>query len=190
MRRALVGLVGLLLMVTGCGGPAASVPEETPPSPFQSCPAEHARTGASTVTGGELVPDLVLPCFVGGEPVSLRTLGQPAVLNLWASSCGPCRDEMPALQHFADDLAGRVLVLGVVTGDTRSAAAWAGADFGVHYPSLFDPDSKLLKALGRNAIPVSVFVDAQGVVRYVDVSGSLTETEFKQLATDHLGLST
>lgn len=194
MRRAVVGLVALVaLLLAGCGAPAPDVPEEVAPSPFQPCPAPAtapATVPASAPAGPDLVPDLALPCFVGGQAVSLRTLGQPAVINLWSSWCGPCRDEMPELQRFADATSGRVLVLGVVTQDTRNAAAFAAADFGAHYPSLWDPDRQLQKALGRNAIPVTLFVDAQGVVRHVDMSGALTQAEFTQLATEHLGLST
>jgi thiol-disulfide isomerase/thioredoxin len=193
MRRAVVGLVALLaLLLAGCQATAPDVPEETAPTPFQPCPAPVTPPGspAPAAAAAELVPDVALPCFVGGQAVSLRALGQPAVINLWASSCGPCRDEMPELQRFADQTAGRVLVLGVITYDTRDAAAYAAADFGVRYPSLFDPDRTLLKALGRSAIPITLFVDAHGAVRHLDVSGALTQAELSQLATEHLGLST
>jgi thiol-disulfide isomerase/thioredoxin len=191
MRRALVGLVALLaVLLAGCGAPAPDVPDEPVPTPFQPCPAAAGAPAPVPPPAAELVPDVALPCSVGGQAVPLRSLGQPAVINLWASSCGPCREEMPELQRFADATAGRVLVLGVITGDTRDAAAFAAADFGVRYPSLFDPDRKLLKALGRNAIPVTLFVDAQGAVRHLELSGALTEAEVTALATEHLGLST
>ena len=196
MRRAVVGLMALVaLLLAGCGAPAPDVPapdvtEEVAPSPFQPCPATAPASSAPPPAGAALVPDVALPCFVGGQAVSLRALGQPAVINLWSSSCAPCRDEMPELQRFADETAGRILVLGVITADTRNAAAFAGADFAVHYPSLWDPDRQLLKALGRNAIPVTLFVDAQGVVRHLDMSGALTQAEFARLAIEHLGLST
>jgi cytochrome c biogenesis protein CcmG/thiol:disulfide interchange protein DsbE len=54
-------------------------------------------------------------------------------------------------------------VLGVNTDDTRTAAAWAAADFGVSFPSVFDPDGTLKAGLGRTAIPVTLFVDSAGM---------------------------
>ena len=63
-------------------------------------------------------------------------------------------------------------MLGVVTGDTWSRAAYAGADFGVRFPSVFDPDQQLQRALGRNVLPVTLFVDADGQCGAIDTSGS------------------
>jgi hypothetical protein len=48
----------------------------------------------------------------------------------------------------------------------------------------------LLKALGRPGIPITLFVDQNGVVRHLDMSGSLTYDKVTALASDHLGLST
>lgn len=136
------------------------------------------------------MPDLTLPCFTGSAPVALARLGRPAVINLWASYCEPCRTELPALQDFADAAGDRVQVLGVVTGDTWAKAAYAGQDFGVRFPSVFDPDRTLLSALGRNALPVSIFVDGSGMVRHIDMSGTLTAQTVRALAAEHLGITT
>ena len=123
------------------------------------------------------------------EPVALARIGQPVVINLWASWCGPCRDELPALQAFADEAGDRVLVLGVASGDGWDAAAWAGIDFGARYPNLFDPDGTLQTALGRSNLPVTLFVAADGSVRATDVSGALTLEKLRALAVEHLGFS-
>jgi len=173
--------------------PGLPVPpaETPPPSPFAACPAV-ATSASSAPPSGDL-PDVTLACFTGGETVSLRALvagvGKPMVINLWASYCGPCRAEMPAFQAFADELGDRVLVLGVDTADGWSAGAWAGIGFGGHYPNLYDPDGAVLKALGRNALPVSLFVAADGSVQATDVSGKLTLDKLHDLAAANLGLS-
>jgi thiol-disulfide isomerase/thioredoxin len=191
--RAIAPLVVLLAVAAGCTEPAEPTPEAAPASPFQTCP-ETAGSGPAgpdnTPAQGDPLPPLTLPCFTGGAPVALTELGKPAVINLWASYCAPCRTELPQLQAFADETAGRVQVLGVVTGDAWSRAAYAGADFGVRFPSVFDPDRQLLRALGRNALPVTLFVAGDGSVRMVDMTGALTLDKLRGLARDHLGVST
>jgi hypothetical protein len=53
---------------------------------------------------------------------------------------------------------------------------------------LFDPSSRLQKALAQPVLPVTLFVDANGAVRHVDRSGALTLPELVDLVHQHLGL--
>jgi thiol-disulfide isomerase/thioredoxin len=131
----------------------------------------------------------VLPCFTGGEPIALGGLGQPAVINLWASWCAPCRKELPEFQKFADAHGDRVLVLGVDTFDTRTAGASAGSGFGAHYPNLFDPDKKLQQAVNAPGLPMTIFLDAHGSVKHTDATGALTAEKLSALATQYLGVT-
>jgi thiol-disulfide isomerase/thioredoxin len=132
---------------------------------------------------------LTLPCFAGGAPVQLAALGRPAVLNLWASWCAPCRTELPVMQRFADASGGSVAVLGVVTGDTRDAAAAFAEDVGVTYPSVFDKDSALQRSgLMPLVLPVTLFVDAQGRVRHVEASSISDLSTLDSLAGQYLGV--
>jgi thiol-disulfide isomerase/thioredoxin len=185
----MVAVLAGLLAVAGCGSEGGQspvfTPEPSPTSPFAPCPppvSESLAPAPAPLAG------ITLPCFTGGEPVALDRLGRPAVINLWASWCPPCRDELPELQAFADEMGDRVLVLGVVTDDRWSAAAWAGIEFGAHYPNLFDPDKTLLTALGRGALPVTLIVEADGSIAATDVSGSLTVPELRALVSENLGL--
>jgi thiol-disulfide isomerase/thioredoxin len=185
--RAFVPLLVLLALATGCNAVPEPTPEPSPASPFQSCPETVDQVG--TPPQGDHLPALTLPCFTGGTPVALSRLGKPAVINLWASYCPPCRTELPQLQAFADEMGDRVQVLGVVTRDSWSRAAYAGEDFGVRFPTVFDPDRQLQQALGRNVLPITLFVAADGSVRAIDTSGALTLDKLRGLARDHLGIS-
>lgn len=156
-------------------------PEAT--SPFAACPP----AAAAPASGPEAVPAVTLPCFTGGEPVALNRLGRPMVINLWASWCPPCRRELPALQSFADEAGDKVLVFGVVTDDRWNSAAWVADELGVRFPAVFDPGSTFKAALGRPALPVTLFVAADGSVRATDVSGELTLETVRALASEHLG---
>ena len=115
------------------------------------------------VGGGEGLPALRLPCLVGGQDVSLDDLGdRPVLLNLWASWCAPCREEMPLLQAAYERNGDRVGFLGVITEDTRSAAASLLADLDVTYAHVVDQDKELLTELAVPGLPVTLAVAADG----------------------------
>ncbi|MFF5082237.1 TlpA family protein disulfide reductase [Actinoplanes sp. NPDC000266] len=141
-------LVVLLLAVTAACG------SDEPASPFDDC---SQLTGAGSPND---LPDLSLPCFTGDSSISLRSLKGPAVINMWASWCGPCRAELPVMQKLSDT--GKVTVIGVDTGDSRSNGADFASEKGVTMPTLFDADQKLVHELERINLPVTVFLDADG----------------------------
>ncbi|MFF0368018.1 TlpA family protein disulfide reductase [Micromonospora sp. NPDC005087] len=198
-RLALLVLPLLLLVVTGCtaGADDAPAPRATAaqrPSPFRDCaalstaPTAGAGTAAPT-TGGEELPELTLACFTGGAPVTLRDVAGPAVINVWASWCPPCRKELPAFQRLSERAAGRLQVVGVNSRDSRDGAQSIGDDFGVRFPILVDQGEALQRALNRNAIPLTLFVDGQGRIRHIDATGALDDAQLDKLVRQHLGLA-
>ena len=160
VRRLAVPVVALLLL-TGCS-------TESP-----------RKTAASTA-----LPDVSLAAFGTGDALDLSTLKGPAVLNVWASWCGPCRKELPHYQAFAQKYAGKVRVLGVDFQDTRAdKARTLIRQSGVTYPLFVDPDG----AMRARVLPEVIFVDADGRVayrRYVQIE-SLGQLE--RLVEKHLG---
>jgi thiol-disulfide isomerase/thioredoxin len=202
--RATALLVALAALgaLTGCRGDAASpakagtclgapAAQPTSASPPTSPGAATSPTPSGNVASPQLaftgLPALSLACYDGSGKVKLSTLGRPAVINLWASWCPPCRAELPGIQAFA--ATGVVTVIGVDTADTRSGAASTIQDHGLTYPMLSDPDKALSNAIGRSVLPVTLFVDAQNRVRYVYASGTpLTKESLTQLVAEHLGV--
>jgi cytochrome c biogenesis protein CcmG, thiol:disulfide interchange protein DsbE len=146
----------------GSGGTvSATLPMATAGS-VESAAVVAESTGSATAPAGSALPDISLPCFTGGAPVRLAEVRGPAVINLWASWCEPCRAELPVIQALADKGQGRVHVLGVDVGDSREAAASFAAGRDVSFPTLYDRDRQLLAALGRITLPVTVFLDSAG----------------------------
>jgi thiol-disulfide isomerase/thioredoxin len=131
------------------------------PSGVAGC--EPFAADGDAVGGGEGLPALRLPCLVGGQDVTLDDLGdRPVLLNLWASWCAPCREEMPLLQAAYDRNGDQVGFLGVITEDTRSAAASLLADLGVTYAHVDDRDKQLLTELAAPGLPVTLAIAADG----------------------------
>jgi len=116
---------------------------------------------ASRGTVGELSGDsLTQP----GTTVSLANYpNQVVVLNIWGSWCGPCRAEAAELVRVAGTTAGQgVQFLGIDVRDSREAGADFSRDFGLTYPSIFDPPGRTLFALAglpRSVVPLTIVLD-------------------------------
>ncbi len=93
--------------------------------------------------------------------------GQVLVVNFWASWCGPCRAEQPALAAVARAWRSRgVAFIGVNVQDTRAAALAYTREFQVPYPSLFDPSAQTATRLRAVALPTTFILDRGGVIAY------------------------
>jgi cytochrome c biogenesis protein CcmG/thiol:disulfide interchange protein DsbE len=180
-------LILALVVVAGLAGCTADAQPRSgavqTPSPFADCAAL-----ASALSAAPGLPDLTLPCFTGGQPVRLAGVRGPAVINLWASWCSPCRTELPAMQRLADRAGDRLRVVGVDTGDGRDAAAAFGVDTGVTLPTLYDRDKTLMNALRRTALPITVFLDAAGRT-YVYNQAALDDAGLARLVREHTGVT-
>jgi thiol-disulfide isomerase/thioredoxin len=191
VTRALVGVLALLA-TTVLAGCAPSTVDTAEPShaPAGTCLPPPPSGPAAAPSGAvvQRVPDLALECFHGGGAVRLADLHRPVIVNLWASWCTPCRAELPAFQRFATAAGDRVTVLGVDTGDTRTAGGALLSDLKVSYPTLYDDQRRLLTSVGRTALPVTLFVDADGGIRYVYNSTPLDDAGIAGLARTYLGV--
>ncbi|WP_254781900.1 TlpA disulfide reductase family protein [Modestobacter sp. DSM 44400] len=129
---------------------------------------------------------LTLPCLGPGPDVSLdRLAGRPTLLNLWATWCGPCREEMPLLQEAHARSGEQVRFLGVDVQDDPEAARWFLDEHGIGYPHLVDREGELLRGLGMHGLPVTLALDGDG--RVVDRAvGQLTPEELQRLIDDLL----
>lgn len=140
------------------------------------------QSGPITLTEAPIVgyraPDFTLQTPLG-ETVTLsdvmaRSGGQPVVLNFWASWCGPCRVEMPDLQRAAMKYNGRAAIIGVNQGEDPATVTDFGNEFAITYPLLVDQDNDVNRTYNVNSLPTTIFIDAGGVVREVNV-GILTQ---------------
>jgi thiol-disulfide isomerase/thioredoxin len=148
---------------------------------LSACPTPSAGSTASGPLDG-----LMLTCLADGSPVDLgRALaGKPALINLWAYWCGPCAEELPYLQQFAERAGGAVTVLTVHEDPKQDNALTRLTDYGVRLPGVQDGSARVAAAVSApSVLPVSVLVAADGSIAKVlpqpfrsvdDVAGAVT----------------
>src|SRR4030095_1081792 len=88
--------------------------------------------------------------------------GTPVVVNVWASWCGPCREEAPLLAAAHRSFGDRVRFLGVDVLDERDSARAFMHRCGWGSPSVYDPTGAIRDGLGLLGQPVTLFYDADG----------------------------
>lgn len=111
-------------------------------------------------------PDFTVTTF-DGQTIRLSELrGQVVVINFWASWCGPCREEMPALQRLWTRYRDRgVLFLGITYADDDTDSLAFMREFGVTYPNAPDRGTVISKELYHiQGVPETFVIDQEGNV--------------------------
>ncbi len=140
--------------------PADTGGDKEDASPSEETDGENAGENSGTA------PDF---SFVDAEGNSYKLsdfYGTPVVLNFWATWCGPCRNELPEFDAASREYEGKVqfLIMDLADGvsETMETAVAFVQKNGYTFPVYFDTSLEGMKAYGINAIPVTVFIDADG----------------------------
>jgi len=122
---------------------------------------------AIATDGSPPAPEFTLADRAGGQLSLSRLRGQVVMINFWASWCGPCRQEFPALDEMYRKYKpmGFTMVGINVESEKADAERFLGAR-PVSFPIVFDPDNKVSGSYGVSAMPTTVLVDRQGRLRW------------------------
>jgi cytochrome c biogenesis protein CcmG, thiol:disulfide interchange protein DsbE len=163
MTRLATALVAMALVAAGCGS-SGDEGGGGHPDYAKALAGAPAPLAAVYREGNELLP--------GGldaydeRIAALR--GYPAVVNVWASWCGPCRLEFPHFQRAAAEYGKRVAFLGIDTQDSDDAASTFLREEPVPYPSYTDPDEEIVESIGATlCLPDTAFYDPRGELVYL-----------------------
>ncbi|MET9817303.1 MULTISPECIES: TlpA disulfide reductase family protein [unclassified Streptomyces] len=178
-RTALAGALALAaLAASGCGGSGDDAQA--------AGPSDDQRLAHLAVKGREAAPDISGETLTGKRVSLADSRGKIVVINVWGSWCSPCRAEAPNLQKVYDDTREKgVMFLGINTRDaSKDNARRFEEEFGVTYPSLWDPIGKqLLRFKGTispSAIPSTVVIDRKGRIA-ARAMKALSEAELRAL---------
>lgn len=135
-----------------CADAAVAAPEEAP-----------LRKGQALVAEGSQLPVFEGPALGGGLTGSAALEGRVAVVNFWASWCGPCRKELPALAGLSKRNPELAVLAINVDRDVAAAERFLGGQ-APPFPVLLDPQSKEAGRFDVVSMPTTFLVDPEGRV--------------------------
>jgi len=172
MKRLVLAVAVLLL--AGCSSPSEKIAGEV-----VSCESISSSTSENSIT---------LDCLDGSDGASINEIKGPAIINVWGSWCGPCKEEMPVLRSFYEKVQGKLALIGV---DVEEASIEDGRKFvenyGITWPNLYDADGKSRVYFGMG-VPVTWFIAVDGSVAYKHIGVIKSEKELISLTLKYLGV--
>jgi peroxiredoxin len=152
-----IGLIALGVMLFMLLNNAAALPDDLSAVPAQ---VDFAA------------PELTLE-DLSGKPVSLDDyLGSVVLVNLWATWCPPCREEMPSLQTFYEThKAGGFVLIAIDQEETLEVVKPFVAEFGLTFPIWLDENYEAQRKFNTMSLPSSFVIDRAGRVRLTWVGG-------------------
>ncbi len=126
---------------------------------------------APSAPAGRAAPAFPREALIG-PPVTLHSVfagtgGRPALVVFWASWCGPCAAEAPALERFARSPAGRARLVGVDWSDPISGARAFIRKYGWTFPNVRDGEGTVGYAYHLTDLPTTFVLDDGGRIRAV-----------------------
>ena len=145
---------------------AAMAPSAIDPQSLEAVQTVLARMANLNV--GDKFPSFELPTMDGKTVTSSSLKGSYVLVDLWASWCGPCRQEMPHLKALNDEYESLGFkLLGVNVDEDADEAKRAIDRLKIDFPVLFDSDNKVVEMFKVDAMPTTFIIDRDGNIRHL-----------------------
>lgn len=118
------------------------------------------------VLAGSPAPDFNLPKLDGTMVRLSDYRGKVVFLNIWATWCSPCREEMPSMEKLYQQMKGEDFEILAVSIDILGAKAVAPfvKELKLSFPTLLDPDGTVKRLYSTTGVPESFIIDKNGLV--------------------------
>ena len=139
----------------------------------------------NTLLIGSKLPAIKLENVDGQEVSTQSLLNKPLVINVWYSTCEPCRRELPALANADAQYRNQVRFVGVNIKDSASVAKEFASQYGVKFELLLDKNGQFISQLGIATAPVTLAIDPQGFI-VGQKAGEISASELDELVKELL----
>ena len=134
---------------------------------------------------GSQLPAIKLENVEGQEVSTQSLLNKPLIINVWYSTCEPCRRELPALANADTQYRDRVRFVGVNIKDSATVAKEFASQYGVEFELLLDKNGLFISQLGIATAPVTLAIDPQGLI-VGQKAGEISASELDELVKELL----
>ena len=149
---------------------------------FGLLPFDVWSMGSRVPAVGMQAEDFRLTDLEGKSQSLSQYRGKIVLVNFWATWCKPCTTEMPAMQSSFDKLRDKgFVVLAINELEDDAKVREHIKQYGHTFPVLMDRDNKVANQFGVFGLPVSVFVDENGIVQEYIKGGLLTEQKINEI---------
>ncbi|MET0235333.1 MAG: TlpA disulfide reductase family protein [Kibdelosporangium sp.] len=164
VRWALVALVLVVAGTIALWPRTDQAPQAVPP-PVRTDLPTCSRQGIAL----ETMRGVTATCLADGQPADVaQAFAGPVLVNIWATWCAPCQEELPVLSAYATRPNAIPVVTVAVESEQPTAIAML-TNLKVRTPSLLDADGSVRRALKvPDVLPASYLIDAQGTVNFIN----------------------
>lgn len=134
---------------------------------------------------GSQLPAIKLENVEGQEVSTQSLLNKPLIINVWYSTCEPCRRELPALANADTQYRDQVRFVGVNIKDSATVAKEFASQYGVKFELLLDKNGLFISQLGIATAPVTLAIDPQGLI-VGQKAGEISASELDELVKELL----
>lgn len=125
----------------------------------------YESTRPAPIIDGSVAPAFSAPRLHGPDTSLADYRGKVVVINIWASWCNSCRQEMPSMENFYKSMKGKPFeILAVSIDANKNDADQFAKQLGLSFPILLDPGKKIYNLYQATGQPESFIIDKQGNV--------------------------
>ena len=173
-------IIAVLALVGGALSCSSSPPSDSTPSPPDTEPGLPNPTPQP-----HKAPDFTLPTMTGAQITLSELEGTPVVLVFWAVSCVYCRTELQHLEAIGQQNAGKISIVAVNTGESAARVQRFFDDYEPTMIIALDINREVFVNYcqkynnPRGYIPITFFIDSEGVIKHVKLGAFTSETELQ-----------
>lgn len=139
------------------------------------------KSGASDtpVEVGNAAPDFTAE-MTDGSKITLSALkGKAVILNIWATWCGPCCEELPAFQKLYEEYGDKLQVIAVNYAESKKDVDSFVTEKGYTFPFAYDEKAQICGLYPSDGIPYTVVIDKKGNVRKTFMGAASAEKQYE-----------
>ncbi|HUC33537.1 MAG TPA: TlpA disulfide reductase family protein [Ilumatobacteraceae bacterium] len=138
----------------------------------------------NSVVDGAPFPDVSVQTVDGNELPTGDLVGQPMVVNIWGSTCTPCKKELPDFAEAHAEYGDEVRFVGISYLPASDREEAFARDRGIDYELLYDANGEFITAAGLAVFPVTLFVAPDGTI--IEQTGQLDLERLRTLIEEDL----